>query len=501
MPGPAIYGAAVTSPQGAFARSAVRRYGIAICCAIAGAVVRYAFNPVLHHLVPWLFFFPAVLCAAMYGRFGAGMVATAASVLLAFLLWMPPLVTLSHSGIGMWIGAGGFIAGSMLICFVAEQSHRATRDLELERKFLDAVLSSITDGLMVIDRDWRIVFINTAAEGLCHERKQDVLGRSVWEVLPHLRGTNFEKELQRSRDEQTPVHFEVPGRIQDRWLEFRAHPMDGSTAIYISDISPRKKAEIDLTGTQTQLVEYASNLEDLVRDRTAELQHTVTKLEETVAELEQYSYTISHDLRAPLRAMQSFAMFIAEDYGSKLDSRGRNYLDRIQAAAQRMDRLINDVLVYTRTARERVNLAPMEIDKLVEDLVTQYTPEASARTIVRHPLARVVGNEALLTQAISNLLVNAAKFVPPGEPPKIEIWSERHDGHIRLSVRDRGIGIPEEAREKVFGIFQRAHSSTYPGTGIGLAIVKRAVERMNGSVGFESEVGGGSTFWIELPAG
>src|SRR4029079_14767098 len=113
-------------------------------------------------------------------------------------------------------------------------------------------------------------------------------------------------------------------------------------------------------------------------------------------------------------------------------------------------------------------------------LVVQYTPESSIRTIVRHPLGRVVGNEALLTQAISNLLVNAAKFVPPDKSPEIEIWSERHNGHVRLSVRDQGIGIPAEAREKVFGIFQRAHSSSSPGTGIGLAIVKRAVERMNG---------------------
>jgi signal transduction histidine kinase len=275
--------------------------------------------------------------------------------------------------------------------------------------------------------------------------------------------------------------------------------MAGSTAIYVADISARKKAEIGLAEAKEQLAVHAENMERLVRERTARLEETVRKLEETIVELERFSYTISHDLRAPLRAMQSFAQFLEEDYGTRLDATARDYLGRIRASARHMDQLIQDVLAYARTSREQLHPEAIALDPLFDEVLAQYAPQDAASIHVRHPLGAVQGSRPLLTQVVSNLVGNAVKFVQPGTKPNVEIWSEQADGRRRVFFKDDGVGIPLEAQGKIFGIFEKAHGRTYPGTGIGLAIVKRALERMDGRVAFESKVNRGSTFWIDLP--
>jgi len=235
--------------------------------------------------------------------------------------------------------------------------------------------------------------------------------------------------------------------------------------------------------------EQAAILEQRVAERTAELQ-------ETVAELERSSYTISHDLRAPIRAMQAFADFLLADFGEKLGSAGRDYVNRIKTSAQRMDRLIEGVLAYSRVSRSALPLAAVDLDKLVDALVPDFAAPAAVQ--VSHPLGTVRANQALLEQALLNLFDNAVKFVRPGTTPRIDIWSKPDHGKLRLVVHDHGIGVPTESGDRIFSTFERAHEG-YPGTGIGLAIVKRAVERMHGRVGFESKPNEGSSFWLELP--
>jgi signal transduction histidine kinase len=270
--------------------------------------------------------------------------------------------------------------------------------------------------------------------------------------------------------------------------------MGENTALYVTDIRERKKNEADLKAAQSALAEHTAHLETVVAERTH-------KLQETVAELERFSYTLSHDLRAPLRALESFSYFVSQDYGDKLDAQGHDYLERIRTAARRMDALINDVLVYSRTSRAEIELEPVDLDRLARDIVSQYSSLniLAASIEIRSPLGRVLGNETLLTQVLSNLLHNAVKFVRPGDKPVIQVWTEPLPRRVRLYVRDRGVGIPAESQGKIFDIFQRAHAGAYEGTGIGLAIVKRAVERMNGRVGFASNEDEGSTFWVELP--
>jgi PAS domain S-box-containing protein len=254
----------------------------------------------------------------------------------------------------------------------------------------------------------------------------------------------------------------------------------------------RERSERALQESQAQLALHAQQLETRVRERTAELQ-------ETVSELESFSYSISHDMRAPLRAMQSFAQILAEECGGQVGAEGKDYIRRIIGASDRMDRLIQDVLTYSRVSRTELTLEPIDAEKLLDGILESYpqfnTPRAQIE--IRRPIPRVLANEAALIQCLSNLIGNAIKFVAPGTLPRVEIWSETNQQRVRIFVRDNGIGIEPEAHEKIFHIFHQL-DRRYEGTGIGLSVVRKAAERMGGSVGLKSELNRGSTFHLEL---
>ncbi len=236
-------------------------------------------------------------------------------------------------------------------------------------------------------------------------------------------------------------------------------------------------------------------LERLVYERTASLQ-------EAVQQMEEFSYTISHDLRAPLRAMQVYSQALLEDYADALSVEGVGYLKRLALNATRLDKMILDVLSFSRIARGDHTMERVALDKLVREIVRHYPEMQSPRAVLAiESLADVTGHEPSLTQVISNLLSNAVKFVPAGVTPEVKVWTEQRGGQVRLHVRDNGIGIPPQYQHRLFNMFERVHPDLpYEGTGVGLAIVRKAVERMNGTLGVQSAPGTGSTFWIELPA-
>lgn len=240
---------------------------------------------------------------------------------------------------------------------------------------------------------------------------------------------------------------------------------------------------------------YTTELEQRVAERTADL-------EAINHELEAFSYSVSHDLRAPLRAMQGFAQALEEDYGTKLGSTGLDYIHRIVASARRMDTLIQDLLAYSQLSRTEMQLKPVSLAAAVKEALAQLSGEvkqSEAQITVDSSLPEVMGHAPTLTQVISNLLGNAIKFVPVGTRPNIRVWSEERGERVRLWVDDNGIGISPEHQERIFRVFERLHGvETYPGTGIGLAIVRKGAERMGGTAGMESTHGQGSRFWVEL---
>ncbi len=240
---------------------------------------------------------------------------------------------------------------------------------------------------------------------------------------------------------------------------------------------------------------HADKLEETVQERTA-------KLKETNAQLEAFSYSISHDMRGPLRAMQQYSELLLVDE-TGLTEDGRTFLDRICRSAGRLDRLIQDVLLYSRAARAEITLVPVDLAKLVQEIIYQYPEfqQPNADISISHPLAPVIAHEASLTQCLSNLLANAVKFIPPGRKPHVRVHTMRRNGTVRIWVEDNGIGIDPKNHLRIFNIFERVHGpAQYDGTGIGLSIVKKTVERMGGSVGLESALGVGTKFWIDLPA-
>lgn len=236
-----------------------------------------------------------------------------------------------------------------------------------------------------------------------------------------------------------------------------------------------------------------------------QLERVNTDLAAANAALETFAYSVSHDLRAPLRAMQGFADALAQDYGKALDQTGREYATRIADAGRRMDALINDLLEYHRVGSAALDLGTVDLERAVEkatDNVRATLDAAGAEIDVRRPLPSVRGHETALNNALVNLFTNAAKFVPPGTRPRIRVWAERTGNTVRLAVGDNGIGIAPEHQERIFRMFERLHGQDrYPGTGVGLAIVAKTVERMGGTIAVESRDGAGSTFWITLRPG
>lgn len=249
--------------------------------------------------------------------------------------------------------------------------------------------------------------------------------------------------------------------------------------------------------------------EDTVRRLTASLECNVAErtaqLEEALRELGVLAYTIAHDLRAPLRAMAGFSQVLVEDYVDRpLDEVGRDCARRILSGSQRMDRLIQDLLAYSEVSRMEFSLEPVDLDAVagkVVDRMASHFESRKAHVVLEAPIGRARGNRGLLIQVLENLLSNAVKFVEPGVLPSARIRGERRGDAVRVWVEDNGIGIASEHHPRIFRIFERLNpAEAYPGTGIGLAIVRRAMERIGGRAGVESETGKGSRFWIELRA-
>ena len=360
------------------------------------------------------------------------------------------------------------------------------------------LLDLSNDAIMVRGFDNRITLWNKGAERLYGWASEEVLGLDLHtlmhtefplpydQIIAHLHhhGLFSGEVVQIARDGR---------RITSlcRWVLDRETQ---SILTSYTDITERKKAEEGLRQAQAELADRAVHFERLVNERTVQLQ-------ETVHELESYSYSIAHDMRAPLRTMTAFAQLVQMEHGGQLDDAGKLYLGKIISASQRLDHLVTDVLNYSNVSRRKLTLHRVDLEKLVLDAIRsepELQPPAAEIDIVT-PLPLVIGHEASLMQVVNNLLSNAVKFVLPGTKPRVTVRSELRENEVRVWFEDNGIGIAPADQQRIFSLFGRLHPATeFEGTGIGLTIVRKAVERIGGKVGVESELGRGSRFWIQL---
>jgi PAS domain S-box-containing protein len=367
------------------------------------------------------------------------------------------------------------------------------------------------DMLALADLSGRLVQLNASWERHLGFTQAELHEQSVLSFIhPEDRSALLEhiKNLQK---QNTSTCFEGRCARKDgsyRWLGWTAASVTEQNSIYIfaRDITQRKLSEQEVHTLTSALAARATDLErangELKREMEVRSQ-TEAALKDTNAELEAFAYSVSHDLRAPLRAMQGFAQALLEDCASELSTTGIEYAQRIVSAANRLDSLIQDLLLYSRISQATLHLEPVNLDWAVSAALSQLEApvrDSGAQIDLIHPLSSVIGHKSTLVQVIGNLVSNACKFVDPGIKPRIQISTETNGQFLRLSIQDNGIGIPPEFQARIFRVFERLHGvETYPGTGIGLAIVRKALERMGGRVGVRSAPNEGSHFWIELP--
>jgi PAS domain S-box-containing protein len=296
-------------------------------------------------------------------------------------------------------------------------------------------------------------------------------------------------------------------------------------AQYLATALDRDNTNQQLYRAKEELTDHAQTLEKKVQERTSRLQ-------ETISELETFSYTIAHDLRAPARGTTGYCEVLLEDFAEVLPPEAKRVVEKIAKASGRMEMLTRDLLEFSKVSQQEVLLSRVEIEPIIEDLTALRPTSVRQAITIYTPLHPVLAHKGLLQHVFANLIDNAIKFVKPHTDPKICISAEGvfrgspntrvrplifsstesaadegvssatalSSSLIRIWVQDEGIGIPREAHQKIFGIFERGVTTDlYQGTGIGLAIVARAMQRMGGTCGVESEPGKGSRFWLELP--
>jgi PAS domain S-box-containing protein len=376
------------------------------------------------------------------------------------------------------------------------RAEAALRDSEAR---MTAIVETALDPIVSMDDAGRIVEFNPAAERVFGYRRAEVLGREMAEVIipPQLRDQH--------RSGLGRYLAVGEGRVLDQRLELTAMRADQTEfPIELAIARMPSGGPLLFTGYLRDITDQ-KRAESLVRIMNADLERRVlertAQLEDTVKELEAFSYSVSHDLRAPLRAVNGFSRILLQDYGSQLVPDAQGYLRMVSENAQQMGRLIDDLLAFSRLGRQQLRTQRVHPADMVRNALHELAPEQEGREvhIQLDELAVCQADPALLRQVFVNLLSNALKFTRRRPVARIEVGWRDMDGEGTYFVKDNGTGFDMRYADKLFGVFQRLHrAEDYDGTGVGLAIVNRIVHRHGGRVWAEAAPDQGATFFFTL---
>jgi PAS domain S-box-containing protein len=373
--------------------------------------------------------------------------------------------------------------GLHVLCTIVDITERKQTDHAVRR--LAAIVDSASDAIIGKDLEGVITSWNRAAERLYGWTTEEVVGGFIGIIVPEARREELGRIMAAVRRGERLENFET--------LRVRK---DGSTVEVSLTISPIADGRGRLVGASTIARDITER-----NEAERELRRSAAELARSNRDLQQFAYVASHDLKEPLRMVTSYLQLLEERYGDRLDAEGKEFCGFAVNGARRMHSLINDLLEYSRVDTQERELKPTEsqtvFDHALQNLKTAV--EESGAVVTHGDLPRVRADSSQLAQLLQNLIGNAIKFRGE-EAPRIHVMAEAQDAWWRFSVADNGIGIDPRYHHRIFQIFQRLHGGrTYPGTGVGLAICQKIVERHGGSIWVESAPGRGSTFFFTLP--
>lgn len=503
--------------------------GVSLLAIITATLARMMFDSLLGDSLPYVFYFIGTFMAGWMAGWSPAMPAVVAGFFVSGWFFVEPrhsfsLVDSSHTWNNLFCLAAGLgfaaIGGALRrmrvsIDVVRREAAAKAHQLEAEkaqhrqteamREMLAALVESSQDAIFAKTLTGAIATWNHGAEKVFGYTAEEIVGKNISQFVPSERLREEIALFDRVRRGETveryeTIYFRKDGTKLDASISLSpildgAGKLVGVSSI-IRDITERKRLISALEHAQSELKQQSDELEVRVVKRTAELK-------ESLESLNIFTFAMAHDLRAPLRRIGGFTSIVFKDNAASFDPESKMFTEKILTEVSRMDTLLNGILLCARLHHENVTLQPIPLQDVLSNVHEHFEEELQTRRArleydVKH--IHVEGHPLLLEHALANLVSNALKFVAPETLPHVRIHVEIIETRIRIIVQDNGIGVDAKQKDHIFQIFQRADSlKSFPGSGIGLALVRKAAERMNGRVGLDSEPGKGSSFWIELP--
>ncbi len=386
--------------------------------------------------------------------------------------------------------AGGEVIKVQGVCLNLSRRKAAAERQRLLAERLSSTLEAMSDAFVMLDRRLHITFMNAQAELLLECRRDELLGKLVWEGFPAAVGTEVERECRRALAENIPTSFEAFYPHLGKWAQVRIHPSPEGLGVYFHDI--------------TEAVQGRQALQSLNEDLEQRVERRTRDLQAMASEMEAFLYSIAHDLRAPLASVNGYAAVLQESEADRLTERGKNYLAKLCSASQRMDAMVSGLLGLAKLAQVPVERSTFDLSACARQILAGHAaadPGRSVESVVDGNL-RVCADRLLLQQAMEKLLANAWKFTSLKPHARIQVGQERTpDGETAYFVRDDGAGFDMAYAGRLFEVFSRQHGVTeFPGIGVGLAAVKKIVEKHGGRIWAQAMPGEGATFFFTCPA-